>query len=60
MPNSAANGKLLAPVYRWFTEGLETPDLVKARTLLAQLGQGEISAPLTRRGAAPTQRAGSP
>jgi len=55
-----AAGELLAPVYGWFTEGLNTPDLVKARTLLAQLGHGEISAPLTRRDAAPTQRAGSP
>ncbi len=28
---------LLAPVYSWFTEGLETPDLVAARALLAGL-----------------------
>jgi class 3 adenylate cyclase/tetratricopeptide (TPR) repeat protein/energy-coupling factor transporter ATP-binding protein EcfA2 len=51
--------ELLAPVYGWFTEGLNTPDLVKARSLLAHLGDGEISAPLTRRNPAPTQRAGS-
>jgi len=51
--------ELLAPVCGWFTEGLNTPDLIKARTLLAHLGDGEISAPLTRRNPAPTQRAGS-
>jgi class 3 adenylate cyclase len=28
---------ILDPVYRWFTEGLETHDLVVARTLLAEL-----------------------
>lgn len=28
---------LLAPVYDWFTEGFETPDLVDARHLLAEL-----------------------
>jgi class 3 adenylate cyclase len=28
---------LLAPVYAWFTEGFDTADLKKARTLLAQL-----------------------
>ena len=25
---------LLAPVYAWFTEGLDRPDLVEARALL--------------------------
>ena len=28
---------LLAPVYGWFTEGLDTPDLKEAKALLAQL-----------------------
>jgi predicted ATPase len=52
--------ELLAPVYGWFTEGLNTPDLVEARSLLTHLRGGEISTPLTRRNPAPTQRAGSP
>jgi hypothetical protein len=56
----AAAYELLAPVYGWFTEGLDTPDLVEARNLLAHLRDGQISAPLTRRDPAPTQRAGSP
>jgi tetratricopeptide (TPR) repeat protein len=30
--------KLLGPVYGWFTEGLDSPDLVAARTLLAEMG----------------------
>lgn len=30
----------LAPVYGWFTEGLETPDLAKARTLLDEIEPG--------------------
>jgi class 3 adenylate cyclase len=29
---------LLAPIFGWFTEGLDTPDLVEARALLAGLG----------------------
>ena len=29
--------ELLAGVYDWFTEGFDTPDLVEAQTLLAQL-----------------------
>jgi hypothetical protein len=32
-----AGGELLASVYAWFTEGLNTPDLVRAHTLLAHL-----------------------
>ncbi len=28
---------ILAPIYEWFTEGLDTPDLIKARKLLEQL-----------------------
>jgi hypothetical protein len=30
---------LLAPVYRWFTEGLDTRDLTEARALLDELGR---------------------
>src|SRR5262249_19331241 len=30
---------LLAPVYSWFTEGFDTPDLKDARTLLDELGR---------------------
>ncbi|MFQ5773158.1 MAG: adenylate/guanylate cyclase domain-containing protein [Kiloniellaceae bacterium] len=30
--------EILAPVYEWFTEGLDTADLMDARTLLAELG----------------------
>jgi class 3 adenylate cyclase/tetratricopeptide (TPR) repeat protein len=30
--------ELLAPIYDWFTEGFETPDLVEAKALLEQLG----------------------
>ncbi len=29
--------ELLAPVYGWFTEGLDTPDLMDAKTLLDEL-----------------------
>ena len=28
---------LLAPIYGWFTEGFDTPDLKEAATLLAEL-----------------------
>jgi predicted ATPase len=28
---------LLAPVYGWFTEGLDTPDLTEAKALLDEL-----------------------
>jgi predicted ATPase len=28
---------LLAPVYGWFTEGFETPDLIEAKALLDEL-----------------------
>ena len=31
---------LLAPVYGWFTEGFDTPDLTKAKALLDELGGG--------------------
>jgi class 3 adenylate cyclase/predicted ATPase len=30
---------LLAPIYDWFTEGFDTPDLKKAKTLLEELGR---------------------
>jgi predicted ATPase len=30
--------ELLAPIYGWFTEGFDTPDLVKAKALLDELG----------------------
>jgi predicted ATPase len=29
--------ELLAPVYGWFTEGLDTPDLREAKALLEEL-----------------------
>jgi len=29
---------LLAPRYDWFTEGFDAPDLIEAKTLLADLG----------------------
>ncbi len=29
--------ELLAPVYEWFTEGLDTRDLKEAKALLAEL-----------------------
>jgi tetratricopeptide (TPR) repeat protein len=28
----------LAPIYAWFTEGFDTPDLIEAKALLAELG----------------------
>jgi predicted ATPase len=34
----AAARELLAPIYDWFTEGFDTPDLQEARALLATLG----------------------
>jgi predicted ATPase len=34
---------LLAPVYGWFTEGFDTPDLKEAKALLDELGEGERS-----------------
>jgi predicted ATPase len=29
--------ELLAPIYRWFTEGFDTADLLKAKMLLEEL-----------------------
>ena len=31
--------RLIAPIYSWFTEGLETPDLTRAKTLVAELSR---------------------
>ena len=28
---------LLAPIYKWFTEGFDTPDLIEAKALLDEL-----------------------
>jgi predicted ATPase len=36
---------VLAPIYRWFTEGLDTPDLREAAALAAELGLPPRSAP---------------
>ena len=39
-PISMARAKaqdLLAPIYDWFTEGLDTPDLQEAKALLDEL-----------------------
>src|SRR5262249_26616707 len=49
--------ELLEPIYGWFSGGWTAPDLVAARTLLARLGAGIEFDGLTRRDAAPTQRA---
>ena len=32
--------ELLAPVYGWFTEGSDTPDLKQAKTLIDELASG--------------------
>ena len=34
----AAARELLAPIYGWFTEGFDTPDLQEAKALLEDLG----------------------
>jgi predicted ATPase len=34
--------ELLAPIYGWFTEGFETPDLIAARTLLESLDRHPV------------------
>jgi predicted ATPase len=31
--------ELLAPIYSWFTEGFDTPDLQEAKALLEDLGR---------------------
>ena len=40
-PQEAA--ALLAPIYAWFTEGLDTADLKAARTLLAEIASSPCS-----------------
>jgi predicted ATPase len=35
--NSAKARDLLVPIYSWFTEGFETPDMVEAKTLIGSL-----------------------
>ena len=34
--------KMLAPVYSWFTEGFDTPDLKEAKALVDELGGARI------------------
>ena len=36
--HSAEARDVLAPVYGWFTEGFDTPDLEEAKALLGELG----------------------
>jgi DNA-binding XRE family transcriptional regulator/tetratricopeptide (TPR) repeat protein len=43
--NFAQAQHLLAPIYGWFTEGFDTPDLQEARALLASLDQSLGSTP---------------
>jgi hypothetical protein len=38
----ALSGDLLAPIYAWFTEGLDTPVLQDGKALLDQLGAYRI------------------
>jgi predicted ATPase len=33
----SGQARLLAPVYNWFTEGFDTPDLKEAKALLEEL-----------------------
>ena len=33
----AEAGDLLSPIYDWFTEGFDTPDLIEAKALLDEL-----------------------
>jgi hypothetical protein len=30
--------ELLVPLYNWFTEGLDSPDLKRARTVIEEIG----------------------
>lgn len=39
---------LLAPVFEWFTEGFDTPDLAEAKVLFAELDAGKKSGSNTR------------
>src|SRR5262249_29882836 len=43
---------LLAPVYGWFTEGFNTPDLQEAKALLDELRPAALSGSRERRGPA--------
>ncbi len=36
-PRSTQRNPLFAPVYGWFTEGFDTPDLKEAKALLDEL-----------------------
>ena len=38
----AEAGQILAPVYKWFTEGLDSPDLTEARALLHELSAKDL------------------
>jgi predicted ATPase/class 3 adenylate cyclase len=40
---------LLAPIYGWFIEGFDTPDLIEARTLLEELRGTPAFSPVSRR-----------
>src|SRR5262249_51792329 len=42
---SLAARELLAPIYDWFTEGFDLPDLVEARVLLDELARGYPASP---------------
>ncbi len=41
--NPAAAREVLAPVYGWFTEGFDSPDLAAARALLEAVGRQPVS-----------------
>ena len=47
MMSSGYTYELLAPVYDWFTEGFDTPDLHDARALLDDLAGAGQHAPAT-------------
>jgi predicted ATPase len=38
---------LLAPVFGWFTEGFDTPDLKETKALLEEINRRAASAPTT-------------
>jgi predicted ATPase len=38
--------ELLSPVYNWFTEGFDAPDLTDARALLNELARAAVAAGL--------------
>ena len=47
---------LLAPVYGWFTEGFDTPDLREAKALLERAGLSDLATRGRDRGGAPPFR----